>query len=181
MSRLTGVVTVFGSARRFIGLAISVGALVFGVLAAAPTAAFGYGIADHPVAQVEVSANCDNPSFPLCAPFPAGVGTGGIWFWVELDANLTGDLSGAACGHTVGGVGGPGGAGAGSIKGTVSWAYTTLESAPPGAIFFGTTDPGDHYYAVTITDGSTWLVPVTTGHYGVHLTNGVQLQITVAP
>ncbi|HET7418973.1 MAG TPA: hypothetical protein VFL27_01175 [Candidatus Dormibacteraeota bacterium] len=142
---------------------------------------FAYGAADQPLAQVEVSANCDNPSFPLCAPFPAGVGTGGIWYWVELDANGTGDLSGAACGHTVGGVGGPGGAGAGSIKGSATWKYTSLETAPPGAIFFGTFDPKDKYYAVTITDGSTWLIPTTTGHYSARLAAGVQLQITVAP
>ncbi|HET7338146.1 MAG TPA: hypothetical protein VFK22_01245 [Candidatus Dormibacteraeota bacterium] len=78
-----------------------------GVLAAAGAAASGttglaYGAADQPVAQVEVSANCDNPSFPFCANV---VGTGGIWFWVELDANHTGDLSGADCGHTIGGGG----------------------------------------------------------------------------
>lgn len=139
--------------------------------------ALAYGKADQPVAQIEVSANCDNPSFALCAPFPEGVGTGGIWFWVELDGNGTGDLSGAACGHTVGG----GGAGAGSIKGSASWAYTSLEAAPPGALFFGTVDPNDQYYAVTITDGSTWLIPTTTGHYNIRLTNGVQIQITVAP
>jgi hypothetical protein len=160
---------------------------VFVVLVVAAVAGLGsgkalaYGKADQPLAQVEVSANCDNPSFFLCAPFPAGVGTGGIWYWVELDANGTGDLSGAACGHTVGGAGGPGGAGAGSIKGTATWAYTSLEAAPPGAIFFGAADPNDHYYAVTITDGSTWLIPTTTGHYGVKLANGVQIQITVAP
>jgi hypothetical protein len=156
------------------------------VLAAAGVAGSGsgalaYGSADQPLAQVEVSANCDNPSFPLCQPFPAGVGTGGIWFWVELDANHTGDLSGAGCGHTVGGAGGPGGAGAGSIMGTATWQYTTLETAPPGAIFVGTFDPNDRYYAVTITDGSTWLIPTSTGHYGQNLTNGVQIQITVAP
>jgi hypothetical protein len=155
--------------------------------AAALAGAFGtgkalaYGHADQPLAQIEVSANCDNASFPLCAPFPNGVGTGGIWYWVELDGNGSGDLSGAACGHTVGGAGGPGGAGAGSIEGTASWSYTTLETAPAGAIFFGTADPNDQYYAVTITDGSTWLIPVTTGHYGTKLANGVQIQITVAP
>jgi hypothetical protein len=158
---------------------VAVAACVAGAFGA--TNAFAYGKADQPVAQIEVSANCDNPSFPLCAPFPNGVGTGGIWYWVELDANGSGDLSGAACGHTVGGVGGPGGAGAGSIKGTASWTYSSLETAPPNAIFFGTADPNDHYYAVTITDGSTWLIPVTRGHYSAKLANGVQIQITVAP
>jgi len=150
-------------------------------MAANVGSALAYGHADQPVAQVEVSANCDNPGFPLCAPFPEGVGTGGIWYWVELDGDHTGDLSGAECGHTVGGAGGPGGAGAGSIKGTATWAMTTLETAPAGAIFFGTVDPHDMYYAVTITDGSTWLIPATDGHYSARLAAGVQLQITVAP
>lgn len=167
--------------RRLAVLAASVAAVSVAGFVVTPSAAFGYGRADQPLAQVEVSANCDNPSFPLCAPFPDGVGTGGIWYWVELDADGSGDLSGSECGHTVGGVGGPGGAGASSIKGTASWSYSSLEAAPPGAIFFGTTDPGDQYYAITITDGSTWLIPVTTGHYGVRLARGVQLQITVAP
>jgi len=167
--------------RRLLSLAGLAATLALAAVATSAGTAFAYGRADHPLAQVEVSANCDNPSFPLCQPFPAGVGTGGIWYWVELDADGTGDLSGAACGHTVGGVGGPGGAGAGSIKGTATWQYTTLETAPPGAIFFGTFDPHDRYYAVTITDGSTWLIPTTTGHYAQKLANGVQLQITVAP
>jgi len=167
--------------RKFARLTVFVAVIVAAIAGLGSGKALAYGKADQPLAQVEVSANCDNPSFSLCAPFPEGVGTGGIWYWVELDANGTGDLSGAACGHTVGGAGGPGGAGAGSIKGTASWAYTSLEAAPPGAIFFGTADPNDHYYAVTITDGSTWLIPTTTGHYGVKLANGVQIQITVAP
>jgi hypothetical protein len=167
--------------RRLLPVAGLASILAAAGIATSGSGALAYGAADKPLAQIEVSANCDNPSFPLCQPFPAGVGTGGIWFWVELDANHTGDLSGAACGHTVGGVGGPGGAGAGSIKGTATWQYTTLETAPPGSIFVGTFDPNDRYYAVTITDGSTWLIPTSTGHYGQHLTNGVQVQITVAP
>ncbi len=89
--------------------------------------------------------------------------------------------SGVPCGHPVGGGGGPGGAGAGSIKGTVSWTYSSLEEAPAGVIFFGAFDPNDNYYLVTITDGSQWLFPVTTGHYGTKLATGVQIQITVAP
>lgn len=132
------------------------------------------------LAQVTVAANCDNPGYPLCAPSPNGVGTGGIWYWAEIDAGGAGDLSGAACGHTVGGVGGRGGAGAGSIKGPITWTYSTAEAAP-GAINFGEIDPHDSYYLVTITDGSTWLIPTTTGHYGVKLAPGVQIQITVAP
>ena len=158
--------------------AASAAILLTGVIA--PARVLAYGRADQPLAQITVAANCDNPSFPLCAPFPNGVGTGGIWYWVEIDTGGTGDLSGAACGHTVGGAGGPGGAGAGSIKGTATWTYSTAEAAV-GAINFGEVDPHDNYYLVTITDGSTWLIPTTTGHYGAKLANGVQIQMTVAP
>lgn len=171
----------FASLRRIALVSGAACALAVAGIVVAPASAFAYGRADQPVAQVEVSANCDNPSFPLCAPFPQGVGTGGIWFWVELDANGSGGLTGSECNHTVGGVGGPGGAGAGSIKGMVFWTPTSLEDAPHGAVFFGTTDPTDRYYAVTITNGETWLIPVTQAHYNVRLARGVQWQITVAP
>lgn len=169
MNRLRRLLPIVGLA----GLLAAAGA------ASSATSAFAYGSADQPLAQVSVSANCDNPSFFLCQP--SAVGTGGIWFWVEVDANGTGDMTGAACGHTVGGIGGPGGAGAGSIKGSATWTYTSLEAAPKGAIFFGAFDPNDRYYAITLSIGETWLIPTTTGHYGVTLANGVQLQLNVAP
>jgi hypothetical protein len=152
--------------------AASVAILVTGVIA--PGKVLAYGRADQPLAQVEVSANCDNPNFSLCQE----VGTGGIWFWVEIDANGTGDLSGAACGHTVGGFGGPGGAGAGSIKQSVTWIYTSAAGAP--GVPELAIDPYDHYYLVFTTDGP-WLIPTTTGHYSFSPIHGVQLQITVAP
>jgi hypothetical protein len=144
--------------------------------AIAPARVLASGPANQTLAQVEVSANCDNPTFFLCQI----VGTGGIWFWVEIDAGGTGDLSGAACGHTVGGIGGRGGAGAGSIKGTATWTPATLETAPPGAPVFAV-DPNDSYYLVTTPIGDTWLIPTTDGHYSTRLAAGVQIQITVAP
>lgn len=61
------------------------------------------GKADQPLPQVEVSANCNNPSFPRCANV---VGTGGVWVWIEVDADGTADVAGAGCGHIVGRPGG---------------------------------------------------------------------------
>lgn len=131
------------------------------------------------LAQVTVAANCDNPNYALCAPPPNGFGTGGIWFWVEIDAGGTGVLSGADCGHTVGGVGGPGGAGADSIKGPITW--TSVATVPPGAPLFAV-DPQGNYYLVNLPGGAgRWLVPKTPGHYSFRPTNGVQVQTTVAP
>ena len=46
----------------------------------------GYGRADHPLAQIEYSENCNN--MQLC-----GGGGGGVWIWIEIDG---GPLSGTA-------------------------------------------------------------------------------------
>ena len=164
--------------RRLLPIVGLAAALATAAVAATATSAGAYGKADQPLAQVEVSANCNNPSFPLCANV---VGTGGIWYWVEVDAGGTGDMTGAECFHTVGGAGGPGGAGAQSIKGEATWAYTSLEDAPQNAVFFGTADPRDSYYLITLTTGEQWLIPTTAGHYAKTLATGVNIQITVAP
>ena len=132
------------------------------------------------VAQIEVAANCDSVVPGACA-FAGG--TGGIWFWTDLETGGGGDVSGAQCGHTVGGVGGPGGAGAGSIQGTVSWQTTSLTDAlDQGAEFFGTSNSNgtDSYYLVSGPMG-LWAFPTETGHYSVKLASGIQIQITVAP
>jgi hypothetical protein len=149
--------------------------VAFGVLLAFPaTKSFAYGAADQPAAQLEFSGNCDSTSFPLCSL----VGIGGIWVWIEADANGTADYSGAACGHTVGGIGGPGGAGAGSIRGTGTWVYST--GVPAGAAPVGQ-DPNNQYYVVTLATGQEFAFPETLGHYSFHPVPGVSLEATVAP
>ena len=65
-------------------------ALIAGLLAVA-SMGFGasgvaaYGHADHPLAQIELSLNCNNPDFPGCQPPPVGFGLGGVWLWIEID------------------------------------------------------------------------------------------------
>ena len=177
-----------------------VSAIVLAGFAFQHSPALAYGHKDGPLAQIELSANCNNPAFPLCFPpcDPAdtscepcqldgsnaadcgGVGTGGIWFWIEVDTGGTGDISGAGCGHVVGG-GGPHSAGAGSLRGDVTWSYSSLKDAPAGVNFFGFFDPNDRYYLVTTPDGEQWLFPVTTGHYSFSPVHGVTLQLQVAP
>ena len=156
--------------------------IAFITLLALPAAeALAYGKADQPLAQLEFSANCDNPNFPPCAPPPAGGGTGGIWLWVEVDAvNNSVDFAGAGCFHTVGGIGGPGGAGAGPIRGTGTWTYGTLETLPANA-FPVAIDPNDQYYVVTLDPQDIFAFPVTQGHYSAHPAPGVSVQTTVAP
>ncbi|HZC52002.1 MAG TPA: hypothetical protein VE441_05850, partial [Mycobacterium sp.] len=43
--------------------------------------------------RLEISGNCDDPSFWLCAPEPAGVGTGGVCARSELDADGSTDTT----------------------------------------------------------------------------------------
>src|SRR5262245_40791829 len=122
-------------------LSILAGLLSLITAISAHSMAFAYGSAEQPLAQLEFSANCNNPDYELCQFF----GTGGIWFWIEVDANGTGDIQGAVCGHTVGG----GGARGGPIGGEITWEYTTLAAGiAAGGEFYGTTDPNDQYYLV---------------------------------
>lgn len=174
-------------------------ALSFGAIeAVSTTGAFAYGKADNPVAQITLSGNCDNPSFPLCAPqSDGGVGLGGIWAWSELDANTGSTTSGtmdatvAECGHVVKG-GGPGSAGAGGgpdpygtwqIYDSLGDAMTANSAASP---FY---DPSTYQGSVYLLDffpGSgdqdfVVVVPTQQGHYGQHPAPGVSLQTQVAP
>jgi hypothetical protein len=134
-----------------------------------------YGIADHPLAQLELSGNCDNAGFPLCAAPPSGVGLGGIWFWMEIDQGGWGDVSGAGCNH-LNGV-----SGAGPIHGTFPWWWfhggvADLQAKYPGTFVVGV-DPGSDYYVVPFG----FAFPVSNGHYAVNLAPGVFIQATVAP
>ncbi len=156
--------------------------VVMASLAVLSGSAHAYGRADSPLAQIEFSGNCNNPSFPFCAPPPAGVGTGGIWFWVEIDADGTGDIAGAACGHSFTSHG-KGTAGAGSIKGDITWTYSTRANGinVGAASFPGIVDPGDKYYLITLPTGEKFLFPTTVSHYSFAPVPGVSLQLTVAP
>lgn len=149
------------------------------IVAVSPGTALAYGHNDQPLAQLTLSANCDNSSFFLCASSEqGGVGLGGIWAWVELDAGGTGDMTGAACGHVQGG-GGPGSAGAGPLGPTsITWEQVSGSQIPDGFFVLGT-DPNNQYYIVNELGGFAF--PVTTGHYSTRLAPGVQIQATVAP
>jgi hypothetical protein len=170
--------------RNFVMLAVvaSIGALF--LVGSGQGQALAYGRADQPIAQVELSGNCDNPSFPFCAPPPDGVGTGGIWIWAELDQGGTGDVTGSVCDHTYAGTG-PHMAGALPVNGEVTWSYTNLANGlAAGGEFLGKVDPGDSYYLMTVQIGgepASFLIPTTTGHYSFQPTNGVSIQLQVAP
>lgn len=150
-------------------------AIIVASFGAMSSTALAYGAADQPLAQLEFSGNCNNPSFPLCDP-QTGVGLGGIWLWVEVDANTTGDIAGAGCGH-VRGFGG----GAGSIRGDITWQYGNEAAAIAAHAFILGQDPTHTYYIVTVGPGEAFAWPVTVGHYSWHPASAVALEAQTAP
>lgn len=151
------------------------GALAIASLGLSASGVAAYGKADEPLAQVEFSANCNNPGYWLCQQ----VGLGGIWLWIEIDANSTGDVAGAGCGHVRGGPRG----GAGSIRGDITW--TSFSGTPADllaqGIFAFAVDPGGDYYIVALGPGEAFAFPTTVGHYSFNPVPGVSVQTTVAP
>jgi len=139
---------------------------------AGTTSAAAYGAPEHPLAQIELSVNCNDPTFPLCQPRPVGFGLGGVWLWIEIDAAGSGDVAGAGCGH-VRGVGSE----ADSIKGEITWFKAAL---PPGAFPYWT-DPTNTYYLVSLGPGEVIPFPVTVGHYSFMPVPAVAIQLQVAP
>jgi hypothetical protein len=136
------------------------------------TGVLAYGHADAPLAQIELSANCNDPDFGLCQQ----VGLGGIWLWIEIDEGGEADVAGAGCGH-VPGVGG----GAFPIRGELEWeSGTAADAAAAGAFLFGV-DPDDSYYLVTLGPGEVFAFPTTQGHYSFHPVPAVTIQLQVAP
>jgi len=84
--------------------------------------------------QIELSANI------------SGKSGGGVWLWISLNRDGTGDYSGADCGH--------GGAGAASDKGGVTW---TMSGG--SVVISGIALNGLGGFPTTVT------VPAAYGHY----------------
>ena len=153
---------------------LAAGLLGFALIGATAGGALAYGRADGPLAQIEFSANCNNPDFELCQQ----VGLGGIWLWIEIDSaqGQTADIAGAGCGH-IKGVGG----GADSIRGEIDWEWTATPQGLPGG--FLPPDPAG-YYTIVLQgpDGpEPFSFPVTVGHYSLHPAPGVAIELQVAP
>ena len=104
----------------------------------------GYG--GRAIYQVELSANIP------------GVQGGGLWLWIGLHSDGSGDYSGSDCGH--------GGAGAASDKGDATWHYAGANNE--SIVIDGVVLNGLDGFVTTIT------VPSTYGHYtgtlGTYLT-----------
>jgi hypothetical protein len=102
-----------------------------GVVGIAGPAAADYG--NGAVRQIELSANVAGPQ------------GGGLWLWIELNGNHTGDYNGADCGH---------GDGAASDKGDVWW-----ETVGSNIVIHNVVLNGLGGFNATVT------VPWATGHY----------------
>lgn len=118
----------------------------------------GTGSADN-VWQIGLSENCNNAS--ACA---SNGGTGGFWGWAEFDqptamapnSGNSADAQLTGCGHTVGGVGGPGGAGAGHMSmDATSWVIGPGSAGPATFLITGGTQTFN-------TQGGQVTMPITT-------------------
>jgi len=125
----------------------------------------------HAQFQITFSLNCNNPSAPCQQVF----GLGGIWGWIALMPNGTGNAQVTDCGHTVGG-GGPGQAGAGHISFDPTWSMFSSPQAPSPIT---PTDPNGEYINVSNNLGLPPF-PATPGHYSVTFM-GAHGQVTIAP
>lgn len=148
--------------------------LVVAVAAAAAVFAFASparASSDYSHAQFQVtfSLNCNNPSAPCQQVF----GLGGIWGWIALMPNGTGNAQVTDCGHTVGG-GGQGGAQHMSFDPT--WLPFSSPVAPSPIT---PTDPNGNYLLINNNIGLPPF-PATPGHYSVTFM-GARGQITIAP
>jgi hypothetical protein len=153
-------------------LILAAGLLALGALGATSGSVAAYGKADQALAQLELSANCNDPTFGLCQQ----VGLGGIWLWIEIDANGTGDVAGAGCGHDRAGTGS-----AFPFRGEINWTSgSAADVLGAGGFLFGV-DPGNTYYIINFGPGEVFAFPQTVGHYSYHPVAAVTIQLQVAP
>ena len=96
-----------------------------------------HGYDGHAIYNVELSANIP------------GVQGGGLWLWVGLHSDGSGDYSGADCGH--------GGAGAANDKGDATWHYAGANNE--SIVIDGIVLNGLDGFVATMT------VPSKYGHY----------------
>jgi hypothetical protein len=120
-----------------------------GTLAAAGPAWADYG--QGVVYQIELSANV------------SGTQGGGIWLWIELNQNGTGDYQGSDCPH--------GSPGAASDSGDVTWAVSGSQVVISGVVLNGF--PGG--FPATVT------VPAAYGHYTGTLGSFITLPPGIPP
>jgi hypothetical protein len=164
---------------------------IAGGIGAGSAKAYGPGS----VAQIEISGNCNNPSY--CDT--AFGGTGGLWIWASLNPGGSTDFTFNGCGHSVGGGGGPqsgNGGGPRGVPGNGSWTiapnlFAALSlGAFPLDVAVSNGAPADvPYYVLYLSGGFIAAAPVPVGHYSTPGLSfifgptppGVSFQTQVAP
>jgi hypothetical protein len=130
-------------------LLVAVAAAWAAAFSAAASADYGPGA----YRQIELSAN---------APGPHG---GGVWLWIGLYPDGSGDYAGSDCGHGLGGF---------SDKGDVTWEPVGDSIVISGVVLNGLpTDPAHGDFSPWHT---TITVPAKTGHYSA---SGVGAYLTL--
>ena len=156
---------------RMVRLVFMAGLLAASSLGLTAGTVAAYGAADNPLAQIEYSQNCDN--LALCqGPF----GAGGVWFWIEIDGDGTGDVAGAACSHWPGS-----GGGASSIRGEVTWTWSPTPVGFDATMGTWSDPDNDGWYVVAFPGFGFASFPVTVGHYSDHPAPAVNFELQVAP
>ena len=154
-----------------VAVAVAAAAAIFTVAAPAQ-ASSDYSHAQY---QVTFSLNCNNPSAACQQIF----GLGGMWGWIALAGDGTGNAQVTGCGHTVGGGGGQ--AGAGHVAYDPTYIVISSPGGPPSPVT--PVDPNGEY--IVFTDPTSQAlnlppVPATYGHYSVSFM-GAKGEETIAP
>ena len=149
-------------------LAIVAAALV----GAGTTSASAYGT-EH-LFQITLSENCQNPT--LCVQSAANpFGIGGIWGWVEPDADGSAEAQVQFQGHSNAD---PSLNGSGHLPTTWNWHIIGPIPAPPP--FVSPPDPNGMYFLFTIPGiPFEFLTPATPGHYSLNLGPGINANLTI--
>jgi hypothetical protein len=160
-----------GRFRRLLAM-LATTALAGALVSFTPAAAHAASDYNGAVYQVEISLNCTNPTAPCKDVF----GLGGVWGWIALMPGGTGNAQIADCGHSTGPV--HTGAGAGHISYDPHWSIVTSSSPPDPT---SPVDPNGEYIIIDGgTDGPSFVVPATYGHYSLSLF-GAFGQVQIAP
>lgn len=166
--------------RRLMALGASAALSALGLIPTVLTGSSAYAASDYNGAQyqVEFSLNCNDPT-ALCYTH----GLGGIWGWMALMPDHTGNAQVALCSHTNAGSG-PGGAGAEHASFDPMWGTTFIplsvaERSLPAI------DPNNRYIVLDPTTEPTGVhvppFPATPGHYALNPAMGANGSVTIAP